>query len=259
MGIIRASTAGAVFPALLLAGVTVGSAVAETATWEASSHRVLLLKIVEQGAPGSALNTLSYARFGTAKAPKRQQLAARRWFRRHTRLAEKHRPEPTKIAQAHAGEAIRTAADVAALPIELEAPPHELAVDVHPMQVVSSREVDEIDLQRNQPELAVDLHPMRVASSRELDEVELQGNQTLMRANSGVASRWAESFAAVGNLADTTGVSEFASVAVAQQLRGGKPTGAPRMLQVLATLSGAAAAGSVAWFLISPMRERRFG
>jgi hypothetical protein len=74
MGIIRASTAGAVFPALLLAGVTVGSAVAETATWEASSHRVLLLKIVEQGAPGSALNTLSYARFRTAKAPKRQQL-----------------------------------------------------------------------------------------------------------------------------------------------------------------------------------------
>jgi hypothetical protein len=39
---------------------------------------------------------------------------------------------------------------------------------VHPMQVVSSREVDEIDLQRNQRELAVDLHPMRVASSREL-------------------------------------------------------------------------------------------
>jgi hypothetical protein len=37
---------------------------------------------------------------------------------------------------------------------------------------------------------------MGVASSRELDEVELQGNQTLMQANSGVASRLAESRAA---------------------------------------------------------------
>ena len=153
-------------------------------------------------------------------------------IRRHTRLAEKHRPEPTKIAQAHAGEEIRTAADAAAPPIDLEAPPRELAVDVR---------------------------PMRVASSRELDEIDLQGTQTLMQANSGVASRWAESFAAVGNLADTTGVSEFASVAVAQQLRGGKPTGAPWMLQMLATLGGAASAGSIAWFLISPKRERRFG
>jgi hypothetical protein len=79
------------------------------------------------------------------------------------------------------------------------------------------------------------------------------------QANTEVASRLAESFTSVRNLADTTGVSEFASVAVAQRLRVGKPTKAPWMLQVLATLGGAAAAGSVAWFLISPMRERRFG
>ena len=229
---IRASTAGAVVAAFLLARVTVSSALAETASWESSDHRVLLLKIVEQGASSSASNTSSFARSGPTKALKRQQLAARRWIRRHTHLAKTHRPELAKIAQVHAREAIRTAADVAAPPIEFEALPQELAVHVHPMQVASLREVDEIGI---------------------------QGNQTPRQANTEVASRLAESFTSVRNLADTTGASEFASVAVAQQLRVGKPTGAPWILQVLATLGGAATAGSVAWFLISPMRERRFG
>lgn len=229
---IRASIAGAVVAALLLARMTVSSALAETASWESSDHRVLLLKIVEQGASSSALNTSSFARSGTTKALKRQQLAARRWIRRHTHLAKTHRPELTKIAQAHAGEAIRTAADVAAPPIKVEARPQELAVHVHPMQVASLRQADEVDI---------------------------QGNQTPMQTNTEVASRLAESFTSVRNLPDTTGVSEFASVAVAQQRRVGRPTRAPWMLQVLATLGGAAAAGSVARFLISPMRERRFG
>jgi hypothetical protein len=189
--------------------MTVSSALAETASWESSDHRVLLLKIVEQGASSSALNTSSFARSGTTKALKRQQLAARRWIRRHTHLAKTHRPELTKIAQAHAGEAIRTAADVAAPPIKVEAPPQELAVHVHPMQVASLRQADEVDI---------------------------QGNQTPMQTNTEVASRLAESFTSVRNLPDTTGVSEFASVAVAQQRRVGRPTRAPWMLQVLATL-----------------------
>jgi hypothetical protein len=228
---IRTPTAGAIVSALLLAGVTVSGALAETASWETSGHRVLLLKIVEQSAPSSALNAASHAKSGTTKALKRQQLAARRWIWRHARLAEKHRPELTKIAKAHSGKEIRPAADAAAPPIELEASPRELAVE----------------------------RPMQVALSREVDEVDLQENQTLLQANSGVASHLAESFTSIRNLADTTGVSEFASVAVAQQLRGGKPTGTPGMLRVLATLGGAATAGSVAWFLFSPARERRFG
>jgi hypothetical protein len=229
---IRTPTAGAIVSALLLSGVTVSGALAETASWETSGHRVLLLKIVEQSAPSAALHTASYAKSGTTKPLKRQQLGARRWIRGHNRLAEKHRLELTKIARAHVGEEIRPAADAAAPPIDLEAPPRELAVDVR---------------------------PMRVASSRELDEIDLQGTQTLLQANSEVANRLADSFASISNLADTTGVSEFPSVAVAQQLRGGKPTGAPWMLQMLATLGGAATAGSIAWFLISPTRERRFG
>jgi hypothetical protein len=110
---IRALTALGLVPALLLAGVTVSGARAETASWETAGHRVLLLKIVEQGAPSSALNTSSYAKLGTTKALERQQLTARHWIRRHSRLAEKHRSQLTKIAHAHAGEAIRTAADVA--------------------------------------------------------------------------------------------------------------------------------------------------
>jgi hypothetical protein len=229
---IRASTAGAVVATLLLARVTVSGALAETASWERSDHRVMLLKIVERAAPSSALNTSSFARSGTTKALKRQQLAARRWIRRHTHLVKTHRPELAKIAQAHAEKTIRMAADVAAPPIEFEAPPQELAVHVHPMQVASLREVDEIGI---------------------------RGNQTPRQANTEVASRLAESFTSLRNLADTTAVSEFASVAVAQQLRVDKPTRAPWMLQVLATLGGAAAAGSVAWFLIGPMRERRLG
>jgi hypothetical protein len=228
----RASTAGAVVATLLLARVTVSGALAETASWERSDHRVLLLKIVERGAPSSALNTSSFARSGTTKALKRQQLAAQRWIRRHTRLVKTHHPELARIAQAHAEKTIRTAADVAAPPIEFEAPPQELAVHVHPMQV---------------------------ASLREADEIGIRGNQTPRQADTEVAGRLAESFTSLRNLADTTAVSEFASVAVAQQLRVGKPTRAPWMLQVLATLGGAAAAGSVAWFLIGPMRERRLG
>ena len=222
MGNIRIRTAAGVVPALLLAGVTVSGALAETASWERSDHRVLLLKIVEHSAPGSPQNTASYARSGTTKALKRHQLAARRWIRRHNRLAEKHRPELTTIAQAQAAEEIPPAADTAAAPIELGTPPHELAIDVRPTQIASSREVDEA------------------------------ANQTLLQAKARLASRLAESFTSIGNPTDTTGVSEVASVAQ----RGGEPAQARRMLQVLATLGGAAIAGSVAWFLIGPTRER---
>ena len=219
---IRIRTAAGVVPALLLAGVTASSALAETASWERSDHRVLLLKIVEHSAPGSPQNTASYAKSGTTKAVKRHQLAARRWIRRHNRLAEKHRPELTTIAQAQAAEEILPAADTAPAPIELESQPRELAVDVRPMQVASSREVD------------------------------VAGNQTLLQAKARLASRLAESFTSIGNPTDTTGVSEIASVAQ----RGGEPIEARWMLQVLATLGGAAIAGSVAWFLIGPTRER---
>src|SRR5215472_10654297 len=132
---IRIRTAAGVVPALLLAGVTASSALAETAIGERSDHRVLLLKIVEQSAPGSPQNTASYAKSGTTKALKRHQLAARRWIRRHNRLAEKHRPELTTIAQAQTAEEILPAADTAPAPIELESPPRELAIDVRPMQV----------------------------------------------------------------------------------------------------------------------------
>ena len=225
MGNIRIRTTAGVVPALLLAGVTVSSALAETASWERSDHRVLLLKIVEHSAPGSPQNTASYAKSGTTKAVKRHQLAARRWIRRHNRLAEKHRPELTTIAQAQAAEEILPAADTAPAPIELESQPRELAVDVRPVQV---------------------------ASSREIDETPLQGNQTLLQAKARLASRLAESFTSTGNPTDTTGVSEVASVAQ----RGGELTEARWMLQVLATLGGAAIAGSVAWFLIGPTRER---
>ena len=222
---IRIRTAAGVVPALLLAGVTVSGALAETASWERSDHRVLLLKIVEQSASGSSQNTASYAKSGTTKALKRHQLAARRWIRRHNRLAEKHRPELTTIAQAQAAEDILPAADTAPAPIELESPLREPA----------------------------DVRPMQVASSREVDETPLQGNQTLLQAKARLASRLAESFTSIGNPTDTTGVSEIASVAQ----RGGEPIEARWMLQVLATLGGAAIAGSVAWLLISPTRERR--
>jgi hypothetical protein len=225
MGNIRTRTAAGVFPALLLAGVTVSSALAETASWERSDHRVLLLKIVEQSAAGSSQKMASYAKSGTTKALKRQQLAARRWIRRHNRLADKHRAELTTIAQAQAAEEILPAADTAPAPIELESPLREPA----------------------------DVRPMQVASSREVDETPLQGNQTLLQAKARLASRLAESFTSIGNPTDTTGVSEIASVAQ----RGGEPIEARWMLQVLATLGGAAIAGSVAWLLISPTRERR--
>jgi hypothetical protein len=227
---IRTSTAGAVVSTLLPAGVTVNGALAETASWETSAHRVLLLKIVERSTPSSALSATHYAKSGTTKALKKQRLVARRWFRRHTHLAETHLPELTKIAEGHAGDEIRPAADAAVPPIELGAPPREPAVDVR---------------------------PMRVASSREVDEVDLQGIQTLLQANSGVASRLTESFASIRNLAVATEVSESQALLIALQQRGGKPTGRPWMLQVLATLGGAVS--SVAWFLISPARERRFG
>jgi hypothetical protein len=222
---IRIRTAAGVVPALLLAGVTASSALAETAIWERSDHRVLLLKIVEQSTPGSPQNTASYAKSGTTKALKRHQLASRRWIRRHNRLAEKHLPELTTIAQAQAAEEILPAANTAPAPIELESPPRELAVDVRLMQV---------------------------ASSREVYETPLQGNQTLLQAKARLASRLAENFTSIGNPTDSAGVSEVASVGQ----RGGEPTEARWMLQVLATLGGATIAGCAAWFLISPTRER---
>jgi hypothetical protein len=209
----------------LLAGVTVSGALAETASWETSDHRVLLLRIVEQNAPGSSQKTASHAKSGTTKALKRQQLAARRSIRRHNRLTEKQRPELTTIAQAQAAEEIPPAADTAAAPIELGTPPHELAIDVRPMQIASSREVDEA------------------------------ANQTLLQAKARLASRLAESFTSIGNPTDTTGVSDTASV----DQRGGEPSEVRWMLKVLAPLGGAAIAGPVAWFLISPARKRRFG
>jgi hypothetical protein len=63
---------------------------------------------------------------------------------------------------------------------------------------------------------------MQVASLREADEIGIRGNQPPRQEDTEVAGRLAESFTSLRNLADTTAVSEFASVAVAQQLRGGR-------------------------------------
>jgi hypothetical protein len=216
----RTSVVAAGAMVLVLAGVTGGGALAETGIRETSSHRVLLLQIIEQ-------RTQSYR--PVAKAVKRHHLA-RRWSGRLTRIAEKRHSELTKISRTGAGEEAGRAGDAAPSPIEVESLPGEPAVDVRPIQVASPPGIDGVDVTRS---------------------------DALLEPNSGAAIRLAESFTLIHDAAGTVEESELAKIAVEHQPRG-IGEAAPATLKMLATLSGAATAGSFALFLISSARRLRF-
>jgi hypothetical protein len=222
-------TAGAIVPAfLILSGIAGDNATAQTATNGTSAKPIQLLRIVQQAEPQAK---------GAAKPAVKNRIAYRKRPRPHaTAVARGQHLYRPPLAQA--------AAIKSATPAALSAAPAgaaTLAAATPPL--AAPRDAAQPD------ELVVGGQTMQLASSDAGDAIELSANNENVQPNRTLPT---VATASAIPMRDVTGLapkSDLANVSVAQR-RDSEVGSASWILQALAALGGAVAAGSVAWFLI---------
>jgi hypothetical protein len=202
-------------PALLLA-TEVSSVLAQTAS--PTSKPIVLLRIVEQ----------SKART-TAKPVARHKFASQSRIRRYSRLPRRHH-----LVQAHASEEVGPAADAPAV----------LPASLQPLAPPAAEQLEKFVVGGN---------ALQVVSSAEVNELDLPTNNSLLESNGAPPSSVTEDNPPMREIADAA-KSDFANVTVRQEW-GADAGSASWILQMLAALAGAVTAGAVAWFLIGRRPE----
>jgi hypothetical protein len=207
-----------------------------------------------------------------AKAETKQHVSFRRKHRPHLEIAEQKRPQrlaaagPVTRAPA-APSSAPTSAPVAAPaaappPAPQPAPPAapttgELVIGGQAVQVRSPDEANELDLAANAPSAPAPI-PASDKSAARSDSATLYN---LAGPNAAAASEAAPA----GNAAPTGTVPPAAVAALAAEMDSAKAEVAPPkssigsaswIMQIMAALGGAAAAGSAAWFLIGSASPR---
>jgi hypothetical protein len=246
MGIV---TAGAIVPAfVILSGVAGGSATAQTATNETSSKPIQLLRILQQAEPQAK---------AAAKPGVKGRIAYRKKPRSHATVVAQGRhlyrpPLAQTTATKSATPAAPSAAPAEATTLAAATPPlasvprdaarpSEVVVGGQTTQLASSDAGDTIELSANNENVQLNRTPPTVAAASAIP----------MRDVTGVApkSDFANVKPDLANVKSDFVKSDLASVSVAQQ-QGSEAGSLSWILQTLAALAGAVAAGSVAWFLI---------
>ncbi len=237
----RLSAAGAA--ALLVLGLAAGNATAQTATGDAPGKPLQLLKIVEQP---SRPKTRPHAKTGMLKSSK-THVARLEHKRPHAPAQTAAAPTPASTLPAanYSAPMSFAAAEPAPAPQLAPAPsapfPSELVVGGQTVQVASPNAVNDIDL------AATDKDALGGAAT--------PGGAT---ASMAAASSAVASTVSAGDAAEPTAKLDSMNAASAQPQV--SPVGSTSwLLQVLAALGGAVAAGSVAWFLIGSTPQRTYG
>ena len=242
---IRIVTAGAIFSAFsLISGLAVSGAEAQTAPTETAGKPIQLLQLLKP----SKAKTNPQAKLA-AKPSGKTRTASRSRMRPHSIhsvVAERKRSHSrTQLTQAPAPDSAWPSApsapptEIAAatpmLPQPVAAPagptPNALVVGGHTVQVSSPNDANEIDLAANEPGALASATPPDNAAA----------NTPAMR-----------------DIAEAQPKSNSVKVATAQP-QGGEVGSTSWILQVMAALGGAVAAGSVAWFLIGAAPQRIYG
>jgi hypothetical protein len=231
---VRIVTAGAIFSAfLLVSGMATGSAAAQTATNTTPGKPIQLLQLLHASQTKAKPQTKR-----AAKSTAKTKTAARSKVRSHSMVAErKQSGSRTHLA--------RTLAPDSAGPAVPSAPPPQVATATPaPQAAVTATEPVP-------GELIVGGHTVQVASPDDVNELDLAANDAAPPASA------AASTAATSDPTEAEPKSDFAQVATGQP--GGEVGSTSWMLQVMAALGGAVAAGSVAWFLIGSTPQRIYG
>ena len=255
MGIV---TAGAIVPAfLILSGIAGDSATAQTATNETSAKPIQLLRIIQQAEPQAKPQ---------AKPAVKNRIAYRKKPRSHaTAVAQGRHLYGPPLAQTTATKSATPAAPsaapadaatiAAATPPLAVAPrdaarPNEVVVGGQTMQLASSDAGNAIELSANNENVELNRTPPTVAAA---SAVPMRDVTSIVPKSDLAKSDLANVKSDLPNVK-----SNLANVSVAQQ-QDSEAGSLSWILQALAALAGAVAAGSVAWFLIgsTPVSDLR--
>ena len=224
---------------LFASAVTAGSAMAQTTGTNAGRPLQLLQNIKPVKAAAQTKTT--------STPVQKTRTAAKNHFRPHTRVATRRHHAATQTAQAAPEDASPTALPA---PIAEAVPMPSPALEpVAPSGLPSPSE------------LVVGGQEVRVASPNDVNEIDLAANNAA--STNASTTEAAATAAPAGNPVETTPKADTVSVAVARQEPDSQertPVGSTSwIMQVLAALGGAVAAGSVAWFLIGSAPQRTYG
>jgi hypothetical protein len=239
---IRIAAAGACI--LLLSGLTIVGAAAQTAASSTATpgKPLQLLKIFQQSSKAKAKPHVKVVAKSSAKRAVR--IAAGRKTHTHIAAAQRQRPRaPEQVASAPPSEnswpAVSSAvpADVAFAPPALQ--PTAAPTEPAPSQFVVAGQT------------------VQLASPDNVNEIDLAANDTAAQASEAAPSMVA-SAPALREIAEAEPKSDSMN-AVPPPQQGSDVGSTSWILQVLAALGGAVAAGSVAWFLIGSTPQRTYG
>jgi hypothetical protein len=225
---------------LLFSELTIASA--QTATDTTAGKPLQLLKVAEQPSktkakPHAKLAAKPAARHSVNVAAKRKP---------HTHIATAGRKRPLLPVQAASAPVPDTAWPVASAAAPAEIAPAAPAVAPATLPPGPA-----------QSEMVVAGQPVKVASPDDVNEIDLAANQTASRASDAPPVS-AEKTAPMQEIVAAAAKADMNAPANVQTPPS-QVGSTPWILQVMAALGGAVAAGSVAWFLIGGTPQRTYG
>jgi hypothetical protein len=266
---VRAIAGGVIVCGYLFAsGVFVGGAAAQVATAEPVGQPMQLLQLLKFGRteakPRAKLAARSVARSSARSKTHMAQtrmtqtrmahLALRRKTRPHIMVAEQ-KPQPQQLL-AQSQPAPRVAEASAA---DNTAPAAPTAMTVDATTLAPAPPIVAPVAAVVPSELVVDGQTIQVASADEANEIDLAANDASVAASdASLVATSAPDAATAEMTAAPAANSDSAGAAVAQTQRA-EIGSTSWLLQVMAALGGAVAAGSVAWFLIGSAPQRMYG
>jgi hypothetical protein len=220
---------------------------------EAKPHnKIAARSAVKSAARSSARSSEKASERASAKSSARTHVASRHKLRAHTMVAERTARPPQPAPQATAA----TAPDAAwpAAPTAATADATTLA----PVQQMPAAPQIVPPVSAGTPnELVVDGQTIQVASADQANEIDLAANDAGVASDASLGAAGARPAAAT-EAPEAAASSKTTRIAFAQMARA-EMGSTSWLLQVLAALGGAIAAGVVAWFLMRSSSQRMYG
>jgi hypothetical protein len=186
------------------------------------------------------------------KSSDKTRIASRKKLRSHIMLAERKRHQLQAAAQV---------ADASASDNAWPAAPTAMAADATTLapvpQIAPAPQIAAPVAGAIASELVVDGQTIQVASPDQANEIDLAANNAVVASDASLGTMTASN-AALTEVTEPAVKPDATSAAVAQA-QNADVSSTSWFLQVMAALGGAAAAGSVAWFLIGSAPQRMYG
>jgi hypothetical protein len=242
IGIVTASTIVSAF--LIISGMTVGSATAQTAANGTPGQPIQLLPIARQRQAAAQPAAKS-----VAQSSIRSGIALRRKTKSHVSVANARARHHAALQLADADPVSHSASPT---------PPTAAPADV-PTIAAAASQPETAPPERAPPGAAiVDDYAAQVSAPQAVNESNLAASDADVPVNATSPTVAAAKAPSMRDIADVTPKSDSTNVAVGRR-QSGEVGSVSWILQVLAALGGAVTVGSVAWFLIGPSPQGTYG